>query len=248
VQLFCDEDFMVFSGALTTDAAHQRFDEMLIRGSELAFAKQVAAWMDAEAAHGPELEAGVHSELWVLHLGAEEPRLVADGVGRMDALTWVADAAGAPPSLASRDRHEPSGGDMSTTFRIPLVAGAGAESTRGAIRQCRELAAAGAEAILLHVSPYFGAWLSPGEVRDHYLAVAEASPVPLIAYHIPKHTRVTLEPGLVAELARLGAREVWLLAVVMFVNRAGTMVLPFMTLYLTSQLDMSEALAGRLVM
>jgi RimJ/RimL family protein N-acetyltransferase len=40
VQLFCDEDFMVFSGALTTDAAHQRFDEMLIRGSELAFAKQ----------------------------------------------------------------------------------------------------------------------------------------------------------------------------------------------------------------
>jgi MFS family permease len=42
-------------------------------------------------------------------------------------------------------------------------------------------------------------------------------------------------------------REVWLLAVVMFVNRAGTMVLPFMTLYLTSQLEMSEALAGRLV-
>ena len=42
-------------------------------------------------------------------------------------------------------------------------------------------------------------------------------------------------------------REVWLLAVVMFVNRAGTMVLPFMTLYLTSQLEMSEALAGRLI-
>jgi predicted MFS family arabinose efflux permease len=42
-------------------------------------------------------------------------------------------------------------------------------------------------------------------------------------------------------------REVWLLAVVLFVNRAGTMVLPFMTLYLTSQLEMSEALAGRLI-
>lgn len=42
-------------------------------------------------------------------------------------------------------------------------------------------------------------------------------------------------------------REAWLLAIVMFVNRAGTMVLPFMTLYLTSQLGMSEALAGRLL-
>ncbi|HEX6963730.1 MAG TPA: MFS transporter [Lacipirellula sp.] len=42
-------------------------------------------------------------------------------------------------------------------------------------------------------------------------------------------------------------REVWLLSIVLFVNRAGTMVLPFMTLYLTSQLGMSEALAGRLI-
>src|SRR5688572_21152309 len=42
-------------------------------------------------------------------------------------------------------------------------------------------------------------------------------------------------------------REVWLLAIVLFVNRAGTMVLPFMTLYLTSQLGMTEALAGRLI-
>ena len=41
VELFCDEDFMVFSsGVLTTDAAHARFDEMLVRGRELTFAKQ----------------------------------------------------------------------------------------------------------------------------------------------------------------------------------------------------------------
>ncbi|MGH7746799.1 MAG: GNAT family N-acetyltransferase [Acidimicrobiales bacterium] len=41
VELFCDEEFMVFSsGVLTTDAAHARFDEMLIRGVEIPFAKQ----------------------------------------------------------------------------------------------------------------------------------------------------------------------------------------------------------------
>jgi RimJ/RimL family protein N-acetyltransferase len=41
VQLFCDDDFMIFSpGVLTADAAHDRFDGMLARGAELTFAKQ----------------------------------------------------------------------------------------------------------------------------------------------------------------------------------------------------------------
>jgi predicted MFS family arabinose efflux permease len=42
-------------------------------------------------------------------------------------------------------------------------------------------------------------------------------------------------------------REVWLLSLVLFVNRSGTMVMPFLTLYLTSQLEMSEAAAGRMI-
>jgi predicted MFS family arabinose efflux permease len=42
-------------------------------------------------------------------------------------------------------------------------------------------------------------------------------------------------------------REAWLMAVVLLVNRAGTMVMPFLTLYLTSQLGMSEAAAGRMI-
>jgi RimJ/RimL family protein N-acetyltransferase len=41
VELFGNEDFMVFSsGVLTVDAANDRFDEMLLRGAEVAFAKQ----------------------------------------------------------------------------------------------------------------------------------------------------------------------------------------------------------------
>ena len=41
VELFCDDEFMVFSGGvLDQAAAHQRFDEMLHRGEELTFAKQ----------------------------------------------------------------------------------------------------------------------------------------------------------------------------------------------------------------
>jgi RimJ/RimL family protein N-acetyltransferase len=41
VQLFCDDDFMVFSsGVLSPSAAHDRFDGMLARGGDLTFAKQ----------------------------------------------------------------------------------------------------------------------------------------------------------------------------------------------------------------
>ena len=42
-------------------------------------------------------------------------------------------------------------------------------------------------------------------------------------------------------------RDVWLLSLVLLVNRCGTMVIPFLTLYLTSQLGMSEAAAGRMI-
>ena len=42
-------------------------------------------------------------------------------------------------------------------------------------------------------------------------------------------------------------REVWLLSIVLFVNRSGTMVIPFLTLYLTSELGMSESAAGRMI-
>ena len=41
--------------------------------------------------------------------------------------------------------------------------------------------------------------------------------------------------------------SVWMLAFVLFVNRSGAMVLPFLTLYLTSQLAMSDASAGLMI-
>lgn len=41
VELFCDDDFMVFSsGVLDVPAANSRFDEMLVRAADLTFAKQ----------------------------------------------------------------------------------------------------------------------------------------------------------------------------------------------------------------
>lgn len=85
---------------------------------------------------------------------------------------------------------------------IPLVVGASGESTRATIRQARQLADAGAEVILTHPPAYFGPYLAPAALRDHYRAVADASPLPMLIYHMPKYTKVTLEAGLVGELTR----------------------------------------------
>ncbi|HUG40781.1 MAG TPA: dihydrodipicolinate synthase family protein [Longimicrobiales bacterium] len=84
----------------------------------------------------------------------------------------------------------------------PLVAGAGGESTRAVIRMARRFAGIGADAVLVHPPAYFGVSLSPADHRDHFLAVAEASSVPVIVYHMPKFTHVTLDAGLMAELSR----------------------------------------------
>lgn len=83
-----------------------------------------------------------------------------------------------------------------------LIVGAGAESTRATIRQLGPLGQIGADAALVSAPPYFGSTLTADAVVDHYRAIADASPVPIIVYHIPKFTHVVLEPGLVGELAR----------------------------------------------
>jgi 4-hydroxy-2-oxoglutarate aldolase len=83
-----------------------------------------------------------------------------------------------------------------------LIAGASGESTRSTIRQARQVAGAGADVVLVHPPSFFGAYLSVAELIDHFRRLADASPVPVLLYHIPKYTKVTLEPGFVAELMR----------------------------------------------
>jgi 4-hydroxy-2-oxoglutarate aldolase len=83
-----------------------------------------------------------------------------------------------------------------------LVAGAGADSTRAAVRLAKRFADAGADAVLVHAPTYYGPVLSAGAVRDHFTALADASPVPVLLYYMPKYVHVDLDPGLVGELTR----------------------------------------------
>jgi 4-hydroxy-2-oxoglutarate aldolase len=85
---------------------------------------------------------------------------------------------------------------------FPLIAGASAESTRAAARLTQRLAAEGADVMLVHPPAYFGPYLPVAAMLDYFRAVADASPVPVLLYHIPKYTKVTLEAGFIAELMR----------------------------------------------
>ncbi|HEX8245750.1 MAG TPA: dihydrodipicolinate synthase family protein [Longimicrobium sp.] len=98
--------------------------------------------------------------------------------------------------LAAASREVVDGGRL-------LLAGTGAESTRATIRATAAVASAGADAVLVQPPAYYRPAMTPEALRDHYTAVADASPVPVILYQVPpRFSTVELAAGLVGELAR----------------------------------------------
>jgi 4-hydroxy-2-oxoglutarate aldolase len=82
-----------------------------------------------------------------------------------------------------------------------LVAGAGAEATRAAVRAAKAAGAAGADAVLVRPPSYYGAVLPPAAFAYHYARVADESPVPVIVYNIPKFAHVALTDTVLRAIA-----------------------------------------------
>lgn len=83
--------------------------------------------------------------------------------------------------------------------RVPVIAGAGTNSTDEAVALARRAEAAGADAIL-SVTPYYNRPTQEGLYR-HYRALAEAVSLPIILYNVPGRTGCNLEPATVCRLA-----------------------------------------------
>jgi 4-hydroxy-2-oxoglutarate aldolase len=83
-----------------------------------------------------------------------------------------------------------------------LIVGAGAESTRYAVRLAKNAAARGADAVLVVAPHYYSTSMTPPALLKHYRAIADASPIPLILYNIPKYMHFALPKEVVADLAR----------------------------------------------
>jgi 4-hydroxy-2-oxoglutarate aldolase len=84
-----------------------------------------------------------------------------------------------------------------------FIAGTGTNSTLHTIRQTRRAAEMGADAAIVITPHYFTKGFSqPAAQVRHYLAVAEASPIPLLIYNFPLNTGINLEPDTVAKIAQ----------------------------------------------
>ncbi len=83
-----------------------------------------------------------------------------------------------------------------------VLMGTGAESTRQTIRRCHEAQTIGADAVLVVAPHYYGNAMSIDALRAHYTHVADASPVPVLLYNIPKYMHFKIPPELVGELAQ----------------------------------------------
>jgi 4-hydroxy-tetrahydrodipicolinate synthase len=85
--------------------------------------------------------------------------------------------------------------------RVPVLAGAGGYNTAEVIVLARELAERGVDGIL-SVTPYYNKPTQEG-LYQHYRAIAEAVPLPIILYSVQGRTGVNIEPATVARLAQI---------------------------------------------
>ena len=83
-----------------------------------------------------------------------------------------------------------------------LLAGTGAESSRATIVRTRAAAQAGADGVLVVAPHYYGDQMTPDALVAHYSRVADASPIPVLLYTIPKYMHFAMAPEVVATLSR----------------------------------------------
>jgi 4-hydroxy-tetrahydrodipicolinate synthase len=85
--------------------------------------------------------------------------------------------------------------------RVPVIAGAGSNSTEEAIELVRHAKAIGADAALV-VTPYYVRPSQEG-LYAHYAAINAAVQLPVIVYNVPSRTGTDISNEVLARLARL---------------------------------------------
>jgi 4-hydroxy-tetrahydrodipicolinate synthase len=86
--------------------------------------------------------------------------------------------------------------------RVPVIAGCGSYSTAVATEMVRASADAGADAVLV-VVPYYNKPSQAG-LAAHFIAVAEASSLPIVVYNVPSRTVADIS---VETLGKISAHE-----------------------------------------
>ena len=83
--------------------------------------------------------------------------------------------------------------------RLPLVLGVGGNNTASIVEELKSKNLSQFDAIL-SVSPYYNKPTQEG-IYQHFRAISEASPIPIILYNVPSRTGVNVLPKTIAKLA-----------------------------------------------
>jgi len=82
-----------------------------------------------------------------------------------------------------------------------IIGGSGCESTRDTILMTKNMADAGADAVLVVNPFYYKASMNNQALKTHFTKVADSSPVPIILYNVPPNTGMDIPPEVVVDLA-----------------------------------------------
>jgi 4-hydroxy-tetrahydrodipicolinate synthase len=85
--------------------------------------------------------------------------------------------------------------------QVPILAGAGGYDTKEVIHLAGEMKTAGATG-LLSVTPYYNK-PTPEGLFQHYRAIAESTPLPIILYNVPGRTGVNIDVPTLVRLATI---------------------------------------------
>ena len=121
---------------------------------------------------------------------------IANGINALVALGTT----GEPATLSEEEKEQIVRVCVEqTSGKIPLIVGAGSNSTRKAVETCRMAQKLGADALLV-VTPYYNKCTQEGLV-EHYGAIAEATSLPIICYNVASRTGVNILPETFARIA-----------------------------------------------
>ncbi len=108
---------------------------------------------------------------------------------------------GESPTLSHAEHHAVVERTIKVSAgRVPVIAGAGSNSTSEAVDLAQYAEKAGANAVLV-VAPYYNKPTQEGLYR-HYMAIADAISIPVIVYNIPGRSIVDISVETMARLAR----------------------------------------------
>lgn len=111
----------------------------------------------------------------------------------------LAGTNGEGPSLSAVEKRDLLAEQAETTA-IKLILGTGTSSLDEAMWQAKQTVKSNAYAMLVMPPGYFRE-AHPLGTRDWFLALLDASPVPILAYHFPQRAGVGISPETMGELA-----------------------------------------------